>query len=69
MSTEIKSCFDFSEDASLFKKQLARQLREASRLLAQPLEDDELEFLNAAGVSHRAPNEEEFPFGSPDSPR
>ncbi len=63
MSMETKRCFDFSEDAPLFKKRLLRHLKEAA--YAQPLEDDELEFLNAAGTNARAPKEEDFPFNPP----
>lgn len=66
MKTETRLIFDFSEDAELFKKQLKKRLIENSA--SQPLEDDDLEFLNAAGVPARAPSEDEFPFAPPRIP-
>ena len=58
--TELKDVFDFSQDAQAFKARLWQQIRDETNAPSlQPLEDEELAFLNAAGVSHPAPPPEE----------
>ena len=51
--------FDFSLDALCFKKQLAKRLLEAAARSVQ-LEDDDLEFVNAAGVPQHVPADDEL---------
>ena len=56
-----KQHFDFSLDAKAFKERLAQELHISHAKAAMPLEDDELEFVNAAGVPHLPPKEEDYP--------
>ncbi len=51
MSIEVNQSFDFSLDALFFQKRLLKKLlEEKKRLGATELTDDELEFVNAAGI-------------------
>ena len=50
--------FDFSLDALAFKKKLAEHLKNAAS--AFQLEDDELEYVNAAGVPQKAPADDDL---------
>lgn len=41
--------FDFSQDAQLFKERLAQRLKQETAR-CRPIEDDDLEYVNAAGM-------------------
>ena len=59
MHDEGKKSFDFSLDALLFQKRLLKVLKEEeSKLDAAELTDDELAFVNAAGVPMPAKEED-----------
>ena len=59
MSKNLSQFFDFSLDALAFKEKLARQLMQEKTACMVPLEDDDLEFLHAAGVPNPAPADED----------
>ena len=56
-----KQHFDFSLDAQAFKERLAQELHIGHAPAVVPLEDDDLEFVNAAGVAQPIPQEEKHP--------
>lgn len=61
MSIPSQQHFDFSLDAMVFKEQLARQLNIIRQADITPLADDDLDYINAAGSSHPAPDEKKLP--------
>lgn len=62
MNSTMKQHFDFSLDAMAFKEQLAGELRLSHNGEGiEALEDDDLEFLNAAGTPTPAPWEDDLP--------
>ena len=50
MNDPCRQLFDFSLDALAFKEQLAKKLQQAQKESICPLEDDQLEFIHAAGT-------------------
>ncbi len=51
MNTEVNRAFDFSSDALLFKKRLLKRLQEEkAKMGTVELMDDDLEYVNAAGI-------------------
>lgn len=60
MKTDMKQNFDFSLDAALFQKRLLKRLQdEKMKMAAIPLTDDELGYVNAAGMPKALKTEEE----------
>ena len=59
MDAAAKQHFDFSLDAMAFKERLARQLQLDHQEI-QVLEDEELEFLHAAGTGMPFPEKDEL---------
>ena len=52
MNTEVNRVFDFSDDALLFRKRLLKKLQEEkAHLGSTELADDDLAYINAAGVA------------------
>ena len=51
MTSAAHPYFDFSLDAQSFKEKLARKLQLTNAPQAIALDDDDLEFVNAAGVA------------------
>ena len=47
--------FDFSQDALEFRERLWKKLKACAPEKDQPLEDDDLEWVNAAGVLYKEP--------------
>ena len=47
--------FDFSQDAADFKAHLWQKLKMQTPVAMEPLEDDDLEWVNAAGMIGRDP--------------
>ena len=54
-----REAFDFSQNAQMFKKRLWMQLKECmAAQTVQELEDDDLEWVSAAGMPYQPPEEE-----------
>lgn len=51
MASATQQHFDFSLDAQAFQEKLARKLQFTNASQAIALDDDDLEFVNAAGVA------------------
>ncbi len=55
-----REAFDFSQEAQLFKKRLWMKLQESMAAQAvQELEDDDLEWVSAAGAPYRQPEQDD----------
>jgi len=58
--SNLRDAFDFSLNAADFKERLWKQLKEHMESPAvQPLEDEDLEWINAAGTPYRSPKPDE----------
>ena len=54
---DLQKIFDFSQNAKAFRNRLWHQIKDSMNDLVQPLEDDDLAWVNAAGVSHPRPDD------------
>ena len=61
MINDSAAVFDFSLDAAEFRDKLADMLKKAAAAGAVPLDDDDLERLNAAGSPFRIPEDGKKP--------
>ncbi len=61
MISDSAAVFDFSLDAAEFRDKLAGMLKKAAAAGAVPLDDDDLEQLNAAGDPYRIPEDGKKP--------
>lgn len=58
----MTNVFDFSLEAQAFKEQLWKKLQASTPVsFLQPLEDDDLEWVNAAGMIHCSKEKDPFP--------